>query len=60
MNGERLDASDMISEDANLEIITAKDEDGLEIIRLILNGTFIRACYQATFPKCEDGYRSNY
>lgn len=33
VNGERRDASDMISEDATLEIITAKDEDGLEIIR---------------------------
>ena len=33
VNGERRDASDIINEDANLEIITAKDEDGLEIIR---------------------------
>lgn len=33
VNGERRDASDIIYEDANLEIITAKDEDGLEIIR---------------------------
>ncbi|VTU07220.1 threonyl-tRNA synthetase [Actinobacillus porcinus] len=33
VNGERRDASDIISEDATLEIITAKDEDGLEIIR---------------------------
>ena len=32
VNGERRDACD-INEDANLEIITAKDEDGLEIIR---------------------------
>ena len=33
VNGERLDACDMIEQDATLEIITAKDEDGLEIIR---------------------------
>lgn len=33
VNGERKDACDLISEDAKLEIITAKDEDGLEIIR---------------------------
>ena len=33
VNGVRVDAVDMINEDANLEIITAKDEDGLEIIR---------------------------
>ena len=33
VNGERRDSCDIINEDANLEIITAKDEDGLEIIR---------------------------
>ncbi|WP_439257551.1 threonine--tRNA ligase [Lonepinella sp. BR2271] len=33
VNGERKDACDVISEDSQLEIITAKDEDGLEIIR---------------------------
>lgn len=33
VNGERCDASDLITEDVNLEIITTKDEDGLEIIR---------------------------
>ena len=33
VNGERRDACDMIEQDATLEIITAKDEDGLEIIR---------------------------
>ena len=33
VNGERRDACDIINEDANLEIITAKDEGGLEIIR---------------------------
>ena len=32
-NGERRDACDIIDQDATLEIITAKDEDGLEIIR---------------------------
>lgn len=33
VNGQRVDACDVVSEDANIEIITAKDEDGLEIIR---------------------------
>lgn len=33
VNGRRCDACDLITSDANLEIITAKDEDGLEIIR---------------------------
>ncbi|MCV2885174.1 threonine--tRNA ligase [Aestuariibacter sp. AA17] len=33
INGELADASDMITEDAKLQIITAKDEEGLEIIR---------------------------
>lgn len=32
VNGERHDACDIIEQDATLEIITAKDEDGLEII----------------------------
>ena len=33
VNGERRDACDIIDQDATLEIITAKDEDSLEIIR---------------------------
>lgn len=33
VNGERRDASDLITEDASLTLFTAKDEDGLEIIR---------------------------
>ncbi|WP_395342942.1 threonine--tRNA ligase [Ningiella sp. W23] len=33
INGELADASDMITEDASLQIITARDEEGLEIIR---------------------------
>ncbi|MBF0751086.1 MULTISPECIES: threonine--tRNA ligase [unclassified Pasteurella] len=33
VNGERRDACDIIEQDAKLEILTAKDEDGLEIIR---------------------------
>ncbi len=33
VNGVRVDAVDMIEEDADLVIFTAKDEDGLEIIR---------------------------
>ncbi|MFM2481195.1 threonine--tRNA ligase [Celerinatantimonas sp. YJH-8] len=33
VNGQRVDACDVVSEDANVEIITSKDDDGLEIIR---------------------------
>ncbi|WP_369311453.1 threonine--tRNA ligase [Providencia rettgeri] len=33
INGERVDACEMIEHDANLSIITSKDDDGLEIIR---------------------------
>ncbi|KPH95047.1 threonine--tRNA ligase [Pseudoalteromonas porphyrae] len=33
VNGTRVDACDLISEDSRLEIITVKDDDGLEIIR---------------------------
>ncbi|MEJ6494757.1 threonine--tRNA ligase [Pseudoalteromonas lipolytica] len=33
VNGTRVDACDLITEDARLEIITTKDDDGLEIIR---------------------------
>ncbi|WP_413110327.1 threonine--tRNA ligase [Thaumasiovibrio sp. DFM-14] len=33
VDGERVDACDLIEHDANLAIITAKDDDGLEIIR---------------------------
>ncbi len=33
VDGVRVDACDVITNDANLQIITAKDEDGLEIIR---------------------------
>lgn len=33
INGERVDACELIENDAQLAIITAKDEDGLEIIR---------------------------
>ncbi|MFL0802268.1 MAG: threonine--tRNA ligase [Agarilytica sp.] len=33
VNGERVDAKDIIEEDSDLTIITGRDEDGLEIIR---------------------------
>jgi threonyl-tRNA synthetase len=33
VNGERVDAHDLIAHDAQLSILTAKDADGLEIIR---------------------------
>ena len=33
VNGERRDASDLISEDSKLTLFTTRDEDGVEIIR---------------------------
>ena len=33
VNGERRDASDVITEDAELTLFTTKDEDGVEILR---------------------------
>lgn len=33
VNGQRRDASDLISEDADLTLYTSRDEDGIEIIR---------------------------
>ncbi len=33
VDGQRVDACDLIENDASLEIITTKDEDGLEIVR---------------------------
>jgi threonyl-tRNA synthetase len=33
INGELVDACELINQDANLSIVTGKDEDGLEIIR---------------------------
>ncbi|MBR9910059.1 MAG: threonine--tRNA ligase [Gammaproteobacteria bacterium] len=33
VNGERVDACDLITEDAELSILTSRDEDGLEVIR---------------------------
>jgi len=33
VNGKLVDASDLIRENATLQIITPKDEEGLEIIR---------------------------
>ena len=33
INGERVDACDLVTEDSDIQIITPKDEDGLEIIR---------------------------
>ena len=58
VNGERRDASDIINEDANLEIITAKDEDGLEIIRHSCAHLLGHAIKQL-FPDVKNGNRSN-
>ena len=33
VDGELVDANDLIEEDATLQIITSRDEDGLEILR---------------------------
>lgn len=63
VNGIRKDACDIIAEDATLEIITAKDEDGLEIIRhscAHLLGHAIKQLYpnvkMAIGPTIENGF----
>lgn len=63
VNGERRDACDLITEDATLSIITAKDEDGLEIIRhscAHLLGHAIKQLYpnvkMAIGPTIENGF----
>ena len=58
VNGERRDACDIINEDANLEIITAKDEDGLEIISSLLR-SLAWSRNQTIISRCENGNRSN-
>lgn len=63
VNGERRDACDIIDQDATLEIITAKDEDGLEIIRhscAHLVGHAVKQLYpnakMVIGPVIEDGF----
>jgi threonyl-tRNA synthetase len=63
INGERVDACDLVSADANIEIITPKDEDGLEIIRhscAHLLGHAIKQLYpdvkMAIGPTIENGF----
>lgn len=63
INGERVDACDLVTEDANVEIITPKDEDGLEIIRhscAHLLGHAIKQLYpdvkMAIGPTIENGF----
>ena len=58
VNGVRHDACDIINEDANLEIITAKDEDGLEIIRHSC-AHFAWSRHQTIIPRCQNGNWSN-
>lgn len=55
VNGELVDASDLIENDATLSIITAKDEEGLEIIRH--SCASVRSRYQATLAAHENGDR---
>lgn len=63
VNGQRVDAHDMINEDADLVIFTPKDEDGLEIIRhscAHLLGHAIKQLYpdvkMAIGPTIESGF----
>ena len=58
VNGVRHDACDIINEDANLEIITAKDEDGLEIIRHSC-AHLLGHAIKTIIPRCQNGNRSN-
>ncbi|MFQ3231866.1 MAG: threonyl-tRNA synthetase [Reinekea sp.] len=63
INGERVDACDMVTEDADIQIITPKDDDGLEIIRhscAHLVGHAIKQLYpeakMAIGPTIENGF----
>ncbi|MBB3168349.1 threonine--tRNA ligase [Simiduia aestuariiviva] len=63
INGARVDACEVIKEDAKLEIITGRDEDGLEIIRhscAHLLGHAIKQLYpdakMAIGPTIENGF----
>jgi len=63
INGERVDASDMVTEDSDIQIITPKDDDGLEIIRhssAHLLGHAIKQLYpdvkMAIGPTIENGF----
>ncbi len=63
VNGELKDASDLIREDASLQIITPRDEEGLEIIRhscAHLLGQAVKQLYpeaqMAIGPVVEDGF----
>jgi threonyl-tRNA synthetase len=63
INGERVDACDMVTEDSDIQIITPKDDDGLEIIRhscAHLVGHAIKQLYpeakMAIGPTIENGF----
>ncbi|EAR08097.1 threonine--tRNA ligase [Reinekea blandensis] len=63
INGERVDACDLVTADSNIEIITPKDDDGLEIIRhscAHLLGHAIKQLYpdvkMAIGPTIENGF----
>jgi len=58
VNGERVDACDLISDDSRLEIITVKDDDGLEIIRHSCAHLIGHAVKQL-FPDAKNGDWSN-
>lgn len=53
VNGELVDACDPITVDANVSIITAKDQEGLEIIRH--SCASLGSCNQATVAKYQNG-----
>lgn len=57
VDGELVDASDLIEHDAKLSIITAKDEEGLEIIRHSLCAP-VRARDQTTLAAHQNGDRT--
>lgn len=57
VNGELVDACDPIESDSTLSIITAKDEEGLEIIRHSCAHLLGHAIKQL-WPNTKNGYRS--
>ncbi|STJ80338.1 threonine tRNA synthetase [Escherichia coli] len=59
VNGELVDACDLIENDAQLSIITAKDEEGLEIIRHSCAHLLGHAIKQL-WPHYQNGNRPGY
>ena len=57
INGKLVDASETITEDCKLQIVTIEDNEGLEIVRALLCTSFC-SCFKTNLSRCSNGYRS--